>query len=169
MDEGDLGWLYGRNSTRQEVIMSLYVGVRIEISNRTLKIKDLADTYNNTNSMAKIFDVHDNGRIAVEKSKDMLIARGKQEDRVHTGLINFSLMLPIETTEKEIERIVKIVNVLGNDRLIRERVKTFVLGQSALNKMPEFAGLTNVFKNMNSFIPNFTAIAWYYAPEVKFK
>jgi len=146
-----------------------YIGVRIEISNRTLKIKELADVYNKNNNDAKIFDVNENGRITVEKTKEMIIARGKKEDRIHTGLINFSVMLPVNCDNKEVERIIKIINVLGNDRLIRERVKTFVLGQSALNKMPEFVGLIAVFKNMNKIIPGFVEAAWYYAPEVKFE
>ena len=147
----------------------LYVGVRVEISNRTLKIKDLAEAYNKNSTGAKILDVHGNGRITVEKSKEMIIARGKQEDKIPTGMINFSVMLPIETNNKELERIVKIVNVLGNDRLIREKVKTFVLGQSALNKMPEFAGLILAFNSINKFIPGFIEVAWYYAPEVNFE
>lgn len=147
----------------------LYVGVRIEISNRTLKIKDLVDKYNSTSTSAKIFDVHDNGRITVEKKQEMIIARGKQEDKLPTGMINFSVMLPIESTNPELERIVKIVNVLGNDRLIREKVKTFVMGQSALNKMPEFSGLTMAFQSINKLIPGFVEVAWYYAPEVKFE
>lgn len=147
----------------------LYVGVRIEISNRTLKIRNLADKYNSTSTTAKIFDIHENGRITVEKSKEMIIARGKQEDKVPTGMINFSVMLPIVSTNPELERIVKIVNVLGNDRLIREKVKTFVMGQSALNKMPEFAGLVPAFQSINKLIPGFIEVGWYYAPEVKFE
>ena len=146
----------------------IYIGVRIEISNRTQKIKSLPSLYNNTNGHAQIYDVCENGRVYVEKSKDMIMARGKKEDRVNTGLTNFAIMIPSAENVVEVERIVKIINVLGNDRLIREKVKTFVTGQSALNKIPELQDLILALNNINKIIKGFTEVAWYYAPEVKF-
>lgn len=145
-----------------------YIGFRIEIASRiiTADISKLIDQYNTDNQ--KIFDLHTNGRISIEHKDSMLIARGENDQGKNNNIrnINFSVMIPIET--KEIDRIVQIVNVLGNGRLIRERVKTFVDGQSMLNKLPELTGLVIALSNIDLYIPGFISGSWYYAPEAKF-
>jgi len=147
----------------------LYIGVRVEISNRSSKIKGIKESYFKNYNTENIFDYHENGKITVERTQEMLIVRGKTEDKFTTGLINFSVMNPLSDDPKEISRLVKIVNVLGNDRLIKERVKTFVEGKSMINNLAEFKGLVKVFMNINEISPGFIESAWYYAPEAKLK
>lgn len=148
---------------------SLFIGVRVEITNKTSRIKGIDDTYKKIYKTEEIFDYHDNGRITVERNNEMLIVKGKTEDKFTTGLINFSVMSELKRDEKELYRVVKIVNVLGNDRLIKERVKTFVDGKSMLNNLQEFSGLQSIFININDLAPGFIDLAWYYAPEAKVK
>lgn len=149
--------------------MPLYIGVRVEVANRLIDIEKLK-TYNRRFKTTRIFDITDNGRITVEKSNQMIIARGKRNEKGSNGLVNFSLMTKSDATAKEeVERIVKIVNCLGNERLIRERVHTFVHGRSLLNQLPELKELKVAFNNLEELMPGFIEAGWYYAPEALFE
>lgn len=149
--------------------MPLYIGVRVEVANRLIDINKLK-TYNRRFKTTRVFDITDNGRITVEKSNQMIIARGKRNEKGSNGLVNFSLMTKSDATAKEeVERIVKIVNCLGNERLIRERVHTFVHGRSLLNNIPELKELKEAFNNLEELMPGFIEAGWYYAPEALFE
>jgi len=140
-----------------------YLGVRVEINNKfVLDTKTLKKSC----SKAKIDDVIEDARITVEKKNDMLIARGK-EDKLKGGMINFSLMAHV--SKQEAERVVKIVNVLGNDRLIKEKVSTLCSGESVLNDIPELQNIKQAFYEIDDQLPGFINNAWYYAPEAKIK
>lgn len=145
-----------------------YIGLRVEVVSRVVKI-DLAkmvEQYNSSNE-SRIFDFYTNGKITVERDGNMLIARGEKNiTNQKGGMINFSVMVPLE--QKEVNRIVQIVNVLGNGRLIKERINTFIEGNSTLNHLPELDGLIVAIKEINSYIPGLVRGGWYYAPEAKF-
>jgi len=146
-----------------------YIGFRVELASRIIKSDPakIVERYNAEGS-AKMFDLHTSGKITIERTNSMIIARGEKDNRQRQqgGMVNFSVMTPIES--KELDRVVQIINVLGNGRLIRERVKTFADGNSMLNKIPELAGIANAFSCVESYIPGFTLGGWYYAPEAKF-
>lgn len=146
-----------------------YIGFRVELASRIIKtdLEVVVDQYNAKND-AKLFDPFTNGKITVERTKSMLIARGEEEKKVKNqgGMVNFSVMVPIKASE--VDRVVQIINVLGNGRLIRERVKTFVDGKSTLNQIPELMSLVTAFSKVEVLIPGFTLGGWYYAPEAKF-
>ena len=145
----------------------LYLGVRVEVANRYM-IKGLQKKYNDAHDETKIFDLHSNGKITVEKKESMLIARGANNDKQYgTKMVNFSVMTEINKDE-EVRRIVQIVNVLGNDRLIREKISVFVSGGSILNAIPELDQLKDAFISLESIMPGFIKTGWYYAPEATF-
>jgi hypothetical protein len=146
-----------------------YIGVRAEVVSRIVKtdLCKIVEQYNTKNE-SQLFDLYVNGKITVERINSMIIARGEEDKRKKksSGTVNFSIMLPID--KKEVDRIVQIINVLGNGRLIRERVNTFVSGNSTLNKLPELGGLVKALNTVDSFIPGFIKGGWYYAPEANF-
>ena len=146
----------------------LYLGVRVELANRFLVVNDLETKFNSAHDTTQIFDICQEGKIIVEKKDAMLIARGTKNERDSTGLVNFSVMVEVEKGE-EIKRVVQIVNVLGNDRLIKERVAIFVSGKSLLNDIPEMNMLREAFISLDSILPGFIKAGWYYAPEARFQ
>ena len=146
---------------------TVYLGIRIEMSNRFLIAKNFISRYNKAHKKTRLFDLHRDGKITVEKKNSMIMARGIKNDRPYGGLINFSIMTEVRRV-KEAERIVKIVNVLGNDRLIRERVSLFVQKQSMLNAIPELTEIRNALIDIDNEIPGFVKSGWYYAPEARF-
>ena len=143
----------------------IYLGVRVEINSKNIKDKNFQSNYNKSGS-AKIFDLCENGRVALEKKNELLLVCGKK-DKNPSNLTNFSLLVELKKSKSDLERIVKIINVLGNDKLIKEKAKAFVSGQSILNNIVELEPLKQAFKEVSSRIPNFMELAWYYAPEIK--
>ena len=118
----------------------MYLGVRAEITDEML-VKNLRTVFNFNHEVVKIFDVCEGGKIAVKRDKIILTARGIKNGKHSTGLTNFSIMLKC----KKFQRCAQIINILGNDRLIREKVSTFVDGKSLLNSMPELETLREAF------------------------
>jgi len=148
--------------------MTLYLGVRVEIANRFFNAKEIKQ-YNRRNKNTKVLDIHSGGRITVEKTDHMLIARGEKNEKYDTGMVNFSVVGTMSSGAKEVKRVVQIINVLGNDRLIRERVYTFVEGRSVLGSIPELYALNQAFENLEKIMPGFVKAGWYYAPEAMFR
>jgi len=144
---------------------SLYLGVRVEVAARFYTMRSLAAQYNRRHDKTRVMDVCKNGKITIEKKSGMLIAHGETNEKVDTGLVNFAVVADIGSQQKDLDRVVQIVNVLGNDRLIRERVKTFIDGHSILSKIPELVGLQEAFRDINKIMKGFEQSAWYYAPE----
>ena len=151
---------------------NLYIGFRVEIASRLLPAKsdEVVNTYNAQGSYL-IKDLQKNGRITVNKSAGMISASGgedKNQPGRYGAMVNFAVMTPMGSTQ-ELERIVQIINVLGNGRLIRERVKTFTDGDSTLNNLPELQELRDALTMMDQYIPGFINGGWYYAPEAIFE
>ena len=145
---------------------SLYLGVRVEIASRFYTMRSLAAQYNRRHETTKVLDVCKNGKITIHKADGMLIAHGEKIDKGDNGLVNFATVSVLDgSKERDVKRVVQIVNVLGNDRLIRERVKTFVDGRSMLSMIPELEILKEAFRDLEKIMPGFVNSGWYYAPE----
>lgn len=145
--------------------MAFNFGIRIEISNKVPKIKTILQNYSNPE--IQISDINDNARIIPNKVDDMLLVKSKQETKYQTGLINFHVAAHLDKTEEELKRLVKIINVLGNGRVIREKVKSLQSGTSIFNKLVEFKEFPKFIEDFEKQIPGFSFAAWYYAPEIK--
>jgi hypothetical protein len=145
-----------------------YIGIRVEVATRIVPMKNLLKKYNSKHTETQLFDLFMNGKITVERNNGLIIARGAKSDKGPTGLINFALMAKLDADRAEIERITEIINVLGNDRLIRERVFTFVTGHSVLISIPELLILQTAMNDLDVLLPGFIKTAWYYAPEAIF-
>ena len=148
----------------------LYIGFRIEVASRILPndITNIVKIYNK--SANKILDLHQNGKITADKSNDIIIARGKSDkNKSKNGtMINFSIVNSISSKE-ELIRVVQIINVLGNGRLIRERIQTFIDRESLLNQIPELNNLYDALKYAEKLMPGLIKNGWYYAPEAYFE
>lgn len=144
----------------------LYVGFRIEVTNRYI-VRNFIRRFNGTQKALQVADLHRDGKISIEKTENMLIARGIKAEKSDSGLANFAAMVKVSDYD-ELERIVKIINVLGNDRLIRERVYSFIGGKSVLNAIPQLAPMKDAFIKIERLAPGFIKAGWYYAPEAIF-
>jgi len=144
----------------------LYVGFRVEVTNKYI-VRNFIRRFNSGQKTLQVSDLYKDGKIAIEKTDHMLIARGQKIDKSDTGLANFAALVEVGDYN-ELERLVKIINVLGNDRLIRERVYSFIGGKSILNAIPQLAPLKDAFVKIERLAPGFIKAGWYYAPEAIF-
>jgi len=145
---------------------NLYIGVRVESSNVTIGDTALLES---TCSRASVSGIHIEGRVVMEKPSGMIVARGKIDGKsAGDNLVNFALMAPAGSKANAL-RFVKIINVLGNDKLIKERVSTFMNEESVLNEIPELSFLMNAFAEIDDKFPGFVSSSWYYAPEAKLR
>jgi hypothetical protein len=145
----------------------MHLGFRIEIA-KSLMVRNFAKRVNSKKWGAQVFELIKDGKIAVEKKDGMLIAHGLKSDS-KTSVYNFSLLCEIEEGEEELCRLVQIMNVLGNDRLIKEKISALIGGKSLLNALPQLEPVKNtIVKIDKNLIPGFVQHGWYYAPEALF-
>ena len=147
---------------------SFWIGFKVEVASRFIGKGFLCQFNESGNEQIKLLDLNRDGKIVIEKIDKMLIVHGqKTEPRFETGLANFSLLAKLKSKDEGI-RIIKIINVLGNDRLIRERISAFVNGRSMLSALPELAPLKDAFIKLEEMRPGLIKTGWYYAPEASF-
>lgn len=142
-----------------------YLGIKIEIPNKYVKGVNIIREYKKVfkSSCIKKFCV---GKIISEDCKELLLTKSIKE---RTPLSNFSVLFNFGHNKKEIKRLIGIINVLGDGKILKEKVKTFIKGDSVLNLLPEFKDLNIVFNNLEQLIPNFIEVAWINAPDAIIK
>lgn len=146
---------------------ALYLGVRAEVARKLVPEEDVLMKYNDLHSNTKIIDPFYNGKIMVEKTRSAVVAHGEKCLKGNTGLVNFAVMAELKN-QNDVLRVVQIINVLGNNRLIRERTSLFSSGNSLLNSIPELSPIRDAFIEVDKLIPGFVKSGWYYAPEAIF-
>lgn len=139
-------------------------GIRVEVTSKIPKIKTILSSFQYAE--IAVSNLNDNHRIFPLKQNELIVVKAEYKPN-YNGLLNFSLFKKLDITEDELQRLVKIVNVLGNGKLIREKVRNLAFGFSTFNKLSEFDGFPAALKEMNRLLPNFINSAWYYAPEIK--
>jgi hypothetical protein len=144
----------------------VYLGFRIEIANYLLP-RNLTKRFNTKFIEAQISDLCREGKIVVERRENMLIAHG-QKAGYASGLSNFALLCEISKGPEELKRLVEIMNTLGNERLIKERISFFTSNKSQLVHLQELKPIKNAILTLNEMIPGFIKHGWYYAPEAIF-
>jgi uncharacterized FAD-dependent dehydrogenase len=141
------------------------VGLRIEVPNKFVHNKDLLKVYGKDHSIYLV-DLCHGGKVVAKKADDLLLAKN---DGSGTSVSNFSVLVNFGDDLEEVRRIIKIMNVLGDDKLFKERVQTFVTGKSLLNAIPELLILKQALTKLEQFIPRFCEIAWFSAPDAKLR
>ena len=66
-------------------------------------------------------------------------------------------------------RGVKIINVLANDRIRKERIIDFMEGRSILKHIKGFDSLKDVFTEIEKVLPSFSNYAIMHIPEVRLR
>jgi hypothetical protein len=153
------------NASKRKYSRNFCVGVRIEIPNKFLGNIDIMSVYKKNKSIC-IHDYCHGGNIVPRHVKDLLLAKNDGADGLSS---NFSILINFGNDLMKVERVAKIMNILGDDRLFKEKVKTFVIGKSVLNAIPELAGLKQAFLMLETLIPKFTEVAWLSAPDAKLR
>lgn len=142
------------------------VGIRVEIPTKMLK-KDLIKEYKKKFDQDVIFNLDHGCKIVPCCTKEVVLARPGEEKNM--GYSSFAILVGKCGNLDSILRLVKIINILGDDKIIKEKIKTFVTGKSELNMLEELNPLIGILKNIESIIPGFIEVAWLLAPEAKLR
>lgn len=147
------------------------IGFRIELPSKYYNSILLAESkFNKISKNVKITDVCNNGYTFCEKLDDMVIVCKKTHNELGyspSGFVCFSLLAETKDNKKNIERVIKIINVLGNDKIIKEKTTSFMSNASLLCHIPEIVSLKDSILEINKLIPNFIKISYYYSPDVR--
>lgn len=134
---------------------SFEIGVRIELP--ISKVKEEV--------MEGLTDVHLNTFIGEWENSGLLSASSYSRLDANSGKMSFAIKTKTSSTEETI-RIVKIINVLSNDKVKIERVIEYVEGHSVLQYLEIFNILENSFDCLNKQIPALFNCGVLYSPEV---
>ncbi len=112
-----------------------------------------------------------NGTIIPEDHADLVIAAFRSnENRWKTDKVSFSLINHIKVEDgkgiAQTDRLGKLVYLLFNDRIGKEKVKVLSKENSLLSQLPEFNCLNKNIEELNNIFPNLINKASFHAPNI---
>jgi hypothetical protein len=137
------------------------VGIRIELPTRCVSKLDLDAEYKKRFKRVEHFELCLDTGVTPEVKAGIILARAKGcEPRTST----FSVLVSLDS-KQSVMRIVQILNVLGDNRVMREKLSVYMTNKSVLNQIPELLDLQAVLDNLSKIIPGLADHAWVHAPE----
>lgn len=131
-------------------------GLRIEMNAALLKNFNKSNCII-TNNELEIGPFSWNGSVIPEDHTDMAISafRGN-ENRWKTDKVSFNLIgnrfFP-GTGFEQTDRIGKLIFILSNDRIIKERISAVMANKSKISIIPEYNWIKDAIANISNFIP----------------
>lgn len=111
-----------------------------------------------------------NGTIIPEDHSDLVISAFRSnEERWRSNKVSFSLLSKRFFKNQgsvQADRIGKLSFLLFNDRVSKERIRTFMAGNSLLNLVPEFNWLKETMEELNSVMPNLCEKGHFHVPNI---
>jgi len=111
-----------------------------------------------------------NGTIIPEDHSDLVISAFRSnENRWRTDKVSFSLLgkrFFKDQGSVQADRIGKLSFLLFNDRVSKEKINTFILGNSLLNLVPEFSWLKDTMMELNNVIPRLCDRGYFHVPNI---
>jgi uncharacterized FAD-dependent dehydrogenase len=144
-------------------------GVRIEIGAQYLK--DFNGSHCElTKGNLELGPLCWNGTVIPEDHSDLVISAFRSnEDRWKTEKVSFSLLSKRffkDDGSVQADRIGKLSFLLFNDRVSREKIKTFMSGHSLLNLVPEFGWLRETMAGLNEIVPKICDKGYFHVPNI---
>ena len=111
-----------------------------------------------------------NGSVIPEDHSDLVISAFRSnEERWKSDKVSFSLLSKRFYKNEgsvQADRIGKLSFVLFNDRVSKERIKTFMNGNSVLNLIPEFSWLKETLIELDNIIPKLCDKGSFHVPNI---
>lgn len=111
-----------------------------------------------------------NGTTIQEDHIDFAISTYRSnENRWKSEKVSFDILckMECENASYESERISKLAFLLGNDRVIKEKVSIFLENKAKISPLKEYNWTNNLFNDLNNIVPGFTEKAYVYYPTLK--
>ena len=153
------------NTSKRKYKRNFCIGIRIEIPNKFLNGKDLFSIYKKNNKILLV-DLCKGGKVIPKYFNGLVLAKNEGSGG---NVSNFSILVNFGEDLEKVKRITKIINILGDDKLFKEKLKMFISGKSVLNAIPELIILKQSLIILDQIIPRFSEVAWYSAPDAKLR
>ncbi len=148
---------------------NIEVGVRVEMPTSVFnKIIDLNENFNMDCDTAYCDDTYHGSFVYELEENDVMTAFAHTIPDKKTDKTSFMVGFEANSNSEEVMRIVKIVNILSNDRLKKEKIKDYMNNSTVLQHLELFSGLKEAFAKIHEVIPSFIDVASMYVPEIKF-
>ena len=140
-------------------------GIRAEIPSKFMKEFNESHSLL-TNGCDEIGPLCWGGTVIPEDHADNLVisAFRSNEDRWKSEKVSFGITTKTNGGTTEADRISKLAFLLLNDRVSKEKIKTFMKGESQLSALVEFQELKPIIEQLNHYIPDFISQGSFYAP-----
>lgn len=144
-------------------------GMMVEIPSQYMKEfnKSHCSIYNKEISVGPISW---NGTVIPEDHADLAIASFRSnEDRWKTDKASFLLVGSQYFKDHgchQTDRLAKLAFLLSNDRIGKEKIKTFLKGRTELNLVPEYSWLSTAIDKVSNFMPNLLNKGYFHVPAI---
>ena len=144
------------------------LGVRVETSTKLLSVlvAKQGDILTEQGPV-RFDDARFGGFVGEWEDFGMVSAFGHTLPDKHSQRTNFMASFAAENGFIEAMRVARIVNVLSNDKVRRERIYDFMQGKSVLKHIPQFECLIAPFIEFDRLVPKFIATAVIHVPETR--
>lgn len=144
------------------------LGVRVETPSKLLKkfLQLFGDLQLESDNIL-INDVRINSLIGEKDEEELISSFSYSVPYKKSEKTNFFISL--EDTCEEVTRITKIINILSNDKIRRERLDDFLNGNSVLTSLNQFDAIRKSLQILSLSIPSFVDYSTVYIPEIKTK
>lgn len=172
---GRSGWRWVTNLYDDLGIIScddfMRFGVRVEMN-----AADLGDfnkshcTLKNADESLELGPFQWAGTIIPEDHSDLVISAFRSnEDRWKSRKVTFSLLRTHFFQDQgsvQADRLGKLSFLMFNDRVSREKIKTFIKGKSNLNLIPEFNWLKKDLEALEDVVPGICQHGYFHVPHI---
>jgi hypothetical protein len=144
------------------------IGLRIEVPARLLRtFLQVAGDLQLVAEGVLIDDMRPNSLIGDREDGGLLSAfayalPGRNSDRT-----SFMASFDASSNFADALRVVRIINILSNDKIRRERAVDFVQGHSVLEHLKQFNPIRKALVDLNKMVPSFLGCATIHIPEIR--
>jgi thioredoxin reductase len=144
------------------------LGLRVEVPARLLRtFLQVAGDLRLEAEDALLDDMRQNSLVADRDDKGLLSTFTYTTSGRHSERTSFMASFDAGEDFLEMARLVRIINVLANDRIRRERAIDFVHGHSVLEHLEQFNSIRTALLDLNKMVPSFLGCATVHIPETR--
>lgn len=145
-------------------------GIRVEANSCLMKEFNKSTCSINKGNEIEIGPLSWSGTVIPEDHLDLAISSFRSnENRWKTDKVSFSLIgnIPFKDNGfEQTDRIAKLTFLLANDRIIKEKITTFINKKSKISIIPEYEWLIPVLQELSLAVPEIMSKAYFHVPTI---
>jgi len=144
------------------------LGLRVEVPTRLLRtFLQVAGDLRLAAEGVLLDDMRQNSLIGDRDDKGLLSAFAYTASGRHSERTSFMASFDAGNNFADAARLIRIINILSNDKVRRERVIDFIYGHSVLEHLNQFDPIRKALLDLDKMIPSFLGCAIVHIPEIR--